>query len=326
MLVNYFFVALGAFLGGILFIFLFKKFALKYKFLIPQGIPLIGGISMGLSFILACLGSSFLACNLSPQIIGIIIASFLILFFGVIDDLLNLSVVAKFLVQIIATSLLILFGIKTQIVSIGYTINIVITFIWVIGITNALNHLDVMDGLAAGAALISSIGLFVISLLNGDIKSATLAIALTGAVFSFLIYNLPPAKIYMGNSGSHFLGFILSVVALLISYAPLERKTALFCPLFILGLPIFDTAFLILVRVKNGRSAFKKSDDHLALRFLKIGYSKNKVLVSMLSFGLFFSILGICLSRVSVWLGIIIIVLTTLVSLVLATKMSKVTI
>jgi UDP-GlcNAc:undecaprenyl-phosphate GlcNAc-1-phosphate transferase len=326
MLVNYFFVALGAFLGGILFIFLFKKFALKYKFLIPQGIPLIGGISMGLSFILACLGSSFLACNLSPQIIGIIIASFLILFFGVIDDLLNLSVVAKFLVQIIATSLLILFGIKTQIVSIGYTINIVITFIWVIGITNALNHLDVMDGLAAGAALIGSIGLFVISVLNGDIKSATLAIALTGAVFSFLIYNLPPAKIYMGNSGSHFLGFILSAVALLISYAPLERKSSLFCPLFILGLPIFDTAFLILVRVKNGRSAFKKSDDHLALRFLKIGYSKNKALVSMLSFGLFFSILGICLSRVSVWLGIIIIVLTTLVSLVLATRMSKVTI
>jgi UDP-GlcNAc:undecaprenyl-phosphate GlcNAc-1-phosphate transferase len=326
MLINYFFIILIGFLLGIAFIFLLKKFALRYKLLIPQEIPLVGGVSMGLSFIFTYLFVIFLYRNLSQQTNGIIVASFIILFFGVVDDLLNLSIIAKFLGQIIATSLLILFGIKTQIVSIGYTINIVITFIWVIGITNALNHLDVMDGLAAGAALIGSIGLFVISVLNGDIKSATLAIALTGAVFSFLIYNLPPAKIYMGNSGSHFLGFILSAVALLISYAPLERKTALFCPLFILGLPIFDTAFLILVRVKNGRSAFKKSDDHLALRFLKIGYSKNKALVSMLSFGLFFSILGICLSRVSIWLGIIIIVLTTLVSLVLATKMSKVTI
>jgi UDP-GlcNAc:undecaprenyl-phosphate GlcNAc-1-phosphate transferase len=306
-------------------VFLFRKIALRYKILTPQGIPLVGGIAMGLSFLfVACLVWFSLYRSLLQETKGIIIASLIMLVFGIIDDWRELSILAKFLVQIIATTLMIAFGIRTQIVYIGNLANIIITFIWVLGVSNAFNHLDVIDGVAGGTALIISLAFFIISFLGGDIKNAILALALSGAIFSFFIYNFPPAKIYMGNSGSHFLGFALAAIALAISYAPLERKVALLSPLFILGLPIYDTAFLIWARVIKKKLPFKKSNDHLALRFLILGYSKKKTLLTMLTLCLFFSICGILISQLSNLFGIIIIVCAVLVSFVLTNRMNKV--
>lgn len=324
MIINYLLILLVGFLTGITAVILFKNLALKYKFLVSDGIPLIGGISMGLSFLLACLFGFSLRIGLSPQVTGIIIASLTILTFGVIDDFLELSILAKFLIQIIAAAILIFSGTRTQIISIGNIFNIIITFIWILGITNAFNHLDVIDGLAGGAAIIVGSAFFAIALLNTDAITAILSLALIAAALSFILFNLPLAKIYMGNSGSHFLGFVLGAIALLISYAPLERKVALFTPLLILGFPIIDTAMLILLRMGKKRMPFKKSNDHLALRFLAMGYSKKKALLVMLTWGLFFSICGISVSQVSNILGIAIIVIVALASLILFKKMSKV--
>ena len=324
MLIHYVAIVLGGFLLGIFFISLLKKFSLSYNLLIPKGIPLIGGLGMGSSFILVALPSFFLYSGLSKQLVGVIVSSTIMLVFGVIDDWQELSVRAKFLIQIITTSLLIVFGIRTQIVYIGNLFNIIITFIWILAITNAFNHLDIMDGLASGTALTVSFSFFVISLLNGDIKTIILTLSLIGAILSFLIYNLPPAKIYLGNTGSHFLGFVLAAIALLVSYAPLERKIALFSPLLILGLPIFDTAFLILMRIKKRKLIFRKSNDHLALRFLSRGYSKKKSLLFMLLLGLFFSLSGVVLSQVPNPLGIIMVIFVALVSLIIAFRMSKI--
>lgn len=325
MLINYLLIVLISFLAVISLIGLLRKLALKCKLLLaPQGIPLIGGVSIGLSFSLTCLFGLFLFRSLSKEVTGLLFASLIILIFGIIDDWRELSILAKFLVQIIATCLLIFFGIRTQIVYIGNLPNIIITFIWVLGITNAFNHLDVMDGLAGGIAIIVSTSFFIISLLNYDINIVILSLALLGAIFGFLIHNLPPAKVYMGNSGSHFLGFVLAAIALVISYAPLERKIALFSPILILGFPIFDTVFLILMRIKQKRSVFKKSNDHLAFRSLKLGHSKNKTLLSMLLLGLFFSLCGVMVSQVSNPSGIIIITFVVLVSLIIAFRMSKI--
>lgn len=324
MLIHYVAIVLGGFLLGIFFISQLKKFSLSYNLLIPKGIPLIGGLGMGSSFILVALPSFFLYSGLSKQLVGVIVSSTIMLVFGVIDDWQELSVRAKFLIQIITTSLLIVFGIRTQIVYIGNLFNIIITFIWILAITNAFNHLDIMDGLASGTALTVSFSFFVISLLNGDIKTIILTLSLIGAILSFLIYNLPPAKIYLGNTGSHFLGFILAAIALVVSYAPLERKIALLSPLLILGLPIFDTAFLILMRIKKGKLIFRKSNDHLALRFLSRGYSKKKSLLFMLLLGLFFSLSGVVFSQVANPLGIIMVIFVALVSLIIAFRMSKI--
>lgn len=316
-------VLLAAFFIGVILMPLFKSLSLRYKILCAQGVPLVGGIGLGLSFLTACLLGFFLLGGLSKEFIGILISSLIMLIFGIIDDLKEFSVKAKFLVQFAAICLLILFGVKTQIVAIGNLLNLIITFVWVFAITNAVNHLDVMDGLAGIIGLIISFAFLTISGFNNDIKTAILSLSLAGAILGFLKYNIPQAKIYMGNSGSHFIGFILAAIAIVISYAPLERKIALFSPLVILGFPIFDTGLLILRRITQKKSAFKKSDDHLALILLKAGWPKDKILASMFFLCLFFCASGVALSQLSNLFGTIIIEFVALISLVLVVKTEK---
>ena len=326
MVTNYLFVVIASFLLSILFILLFRRIASKYNILKLQGIPLIGGIGIGISFLIVSLIIFFLLKVLSLEMFGIILSSLLMLVFGIIDDWRELSVIAKFLVQIIATTLLIIFGVRTQIMYMGSLTNIIITYVWVLAITNAFNHLDVLDGLASGVATLVGSSFFVISLMNQQSAIAILALSLSAATFGFFIFNLPPARIYMGNCGSHLLGFTLASIALAISYAPLERKIALFSPLLILGLPIFDTGFLILMRLIKKKLPFKKSGDHIVLRLLALGYSKKKALVIMLALGLFFCFSGVLLSQVSTTLGIVIIAIVLCVSLAITQKMGRISI
>lgn len=326
MLIDYLLIALSAFLFSLFIILVLRKITLKYNLLVFQGIPHIGGIAIGLSFILTAI-SVLLALRILPrESIGIISASSLILTFGIIDDLHELSVTAKFLVQLGATLILIMSGVRTQIVYIGNILNIAVTLLWVMGITNAFNHLDIMDGLAGSAAAIITAAFLYLSLLSLDIKIIILALALIGGVFSFLIFNLPPAKIYMGNAGSHFLGFVLAAIALMISYAPMDRKIALLSPVLILGLPIFDTAFLILMRIRKNKSIFKKSNDHLVLRLIKKGYSKQKALSFMLLLALIFVLSGILITRTPSLLGLVIVAIIAIVILAVTRNMGKVAI
>lgn len=327
MLIQYSLIAFIGFLLGIFFITLFKKFSLSLNLLVAEGIPHIGGIALGLSFLLISLSIFFIYQSLSKEVVGLIVSSSIMLAFGVIDDWRELSIWAKFSVQIIAAAILVLFGIRTQIVYIGNPLNIIITFIWVLGITNAFNHLDVTDGVASGTAILAGLAFFIISILNGDVRAAILSLALTAATFSFFLYNFPPAKIYMGNAGSHFLGFVLAGIALILSYAPLERKIALLTPLLILGLPIFDTAFLIFTRTIKKNLPFNKSNDHLALKFLTLGYSKKKTLFTMLGLCLFFCISGVLLDRVSSTVSdAALLAIAILISLIITIKMSRVTV
>ncbi|MFA7271299.1 MAG: MraY family glycosyltransferase [Candidatus Omnitrophota bacterium] len=323
MLINCLAIFLVSFLTGILAVILFKKLALKSTFLIGKGIPLVGGISLALAFVCGVLASWFIFRLPLRQIIGILFSSITMLGFGLFDDRRELSITTKFLVQIIAASVLIFSGVRTQIVYIGDLANIAVTLIWVIGITNAFNHLDIMDGLAGGVAVIASAAFLTTAFFNQDIQSLILALALLAAILSFLAYNLPPAKVYMGNSGSHFLGFVLSAVALLINYAPMERKIALFSPLLILGLPIFDTVFLSIARLKKHILPFKKSDDHLVLLLLKSGYSRKQALAGMFLLTLIFSVSGVALTRIPNYEGIILVVVIMLMSVALIVKMGK---
>lgn len=307
MSVIYLQIILIGFSTGIAASLIIAKIFVRHKLFISSGIPLAGGLGLGISFFLTSLFGLSLSGTLARPAIGILLASFLMLVFGLIDDLKELSIAAKFLVQVIATCLLIVFGVKTQIVHIGQAANIVITFLWVLGIANAINHLDVMDGLAGTVSLIAGLSFFIISHFGRDASSVIFSLALCSAVLSFLFFNFPPAKIYMGNSGSHFLGFVLAAIALNISYAPIEKKVALLSPLLILGLPIFDTAFLILVRLSKGTLPFKKSNDHPALLFQAAGYSKQKALFILTGLALFFSLSGVILKWAPSPIGIMMI-------------------
>jgi UDP-GlcNAc:undecaprenyl-phosphate/decaprenyl-phosphate GlcNAc-1-phosphate transferase len=324
--ISFFLLPLSGFLLGAVATGLLRKLSQKHNILNIKGIPHVGGIGMGIAFLVVCVTVIALYKVSSNIMIGILIPSVLMLIFGIIDDKNELTIWQKLLVQVIAVSLLIIFGVRTKIVSISYFLNLAITFIWVIGITNAFNHLDIMDGLAAASAIIVSLALFVITVLNRDMPMALLSISTAGIVFSCLIRNFPKAEIYMGNGGSHFLGFTLAAIAIAVSYAPAGRKVALISPILIMGLPIFDTAFVTLMRVTKGKSALKKSNDHLALRFLRAGYTKNKTLFCILFLSVFLASCGILVSRVSNFTGIIIIGSVILVCAALTIKMAKVSI
>lgn len=324
MLNNFAITVISGFLIGIILVPVLTRLSRKYKFLIPKGTPLVGGIAFGAAFLAA--GFLFFSSQrfLPFNILGLLFSSAIILIAGIIDDIHELSVLLKFAFQILATVLIVFFGVRTYIAGISDFWNIVITFIWIIGITNAFNHLDVVDGLCAGSALVVSLAFCAIALLNGDLPNAALTLALSGAVLSFLIYNLPPAKVYMGNAGSHFLGFVIAGIALLISYAPLERRAALLSPILILWLPIFDTSFLVFMRLAKKILPFRKSNDHLAFRFLALGYSGKKALFVMFVLCLFFALCGVLISQTPNFWGWGIAILVAGVSFALIIRMSKV--
>jgi len=313
--VNNLVVGIGGFWLTTVSLFGFRAVAYRRRMFLREGVPLVGGVGIAFSFTcLAFLGLFFFA-SIPATAVGIIAASLLMLAFGISDDLFELSVVAKFAVQLIAVTVLIFCGVKTRIIYIGGALNIAVTFLWILGITNAFNLLDILDGLAASVALMISLGFFTIGMLGGDTHTMILSLSLAAAVSSFLVFNLPPAQMYMGNAGSHFLGFLLAAVAVFISYAPQEKPVALFSPLIILGLPIVDTAFLIVIRLLKKSLPFKKSNDHPALKLVASGLSKPRALSLMCLLCLFFVSCGVALVKVPNTLGIAITVLVALASL-----------
>jgi len=304
---------------------LLREVSLKYNFLSNKGIPLVGGLAVALSVIFTSLlfGLQFLRLE-SRAVFGIFLSSLIMLLFGIIDDLREVSVIAKFTMQIAACALLVISGVKTQIVYIGNIANLFITFLWMLGITNAFNHLDVMDGVAAGTGVIISLGFCWIAFLTGNAVVIFLTIVMAGSLAGFFAINFPPAKVYLGNAGSHFLGFVLAAMAMVLSYAPLERKIALVSPIVMLGFPIFDTLFLVIMRMKQGRLIFKKSNDHVVLRLLKVHVSKRKSLFVALLLALFFVLCAVVISQSTNRFGISIVVLAGLFSVYVYLRMNKI--
>lgn len=325
-LIDYFLIFASGLIMAAAVLLLLEKAVSKYNILNSKEAPLTGGISIGISFAVVSLFVFSVLGVFSRETTGIVLSSCLMLVFGVMDDLWELSVFWKFLVQVIASLVLVSFNVRTHIVFIPEFLNVIITVIWVVGITNALNHLDVMDGLAAGVSIIVAFSFCAISCMHYDRNIVILSLVLTGATAAFLAQNLPPAKIYLGNAGSHFLGFVLAALALSVSYADLNNEIALFSPVLILGLPIFDTAFVILMRLKQGRSIVRKSNDHFALRLLKTGFTKHKSLSYMLCLSLLFSFTGVLLVISSNLLGIFLILGLILMSMVLIDDLGKVAI
>lgn len=288
-----------------------------------NGVPLVGGIAIAFVYVLS-LEVFFREALVSPERILFVCAAFLVFASGLWDDIWELSVAVKIVCQCLACGLLIWSGVRTRIFLLNDAGNIVVTVIWVLGITNAFNLLDIMDGLCAGITVIVALGLFAICVMSGQVRTAQMLLVMIGAASGFLALNMPPAKAYLGNAGSHFLGFLLAAFSIQIGYATLAKQTALISPVFIMGFPVFDTVFVALMRITNGRSAFKKSKDHLALRFLKLGHSEAHALIFMFGGAALFASCGVILSQVPQNIGVFI-VLAVLLSAVACTRvMSRV--
>lgn len=312
---------LCAFALSLVFLYVMRLVSFEKKIVNEAAIPLLGGVAVYLSTLHLIIVYNYFS---RIPVTGILLPATLILILGLVDDLRPLGPYVKIFAQVAAAALLMMNNIATQIAFLHPGINILLTIFWVILITNAFNLFDIMDGLAGGLAFIISLTFFVISIMTGNQAMAVLSICLSGALLAFLRWNFPPAKVYLGNAGSILIGFLLSAVSLSISYAIPGREAALFIPLVILGLPIYDTGFVVLMRLLKGRSPIRKSKDHFALRLLALGFSGEKVLVFMYLFCTIFCICALLLGRVANSLGMILIASLAVLSLFLGSRIARV--
>ena len=269
----------------------------------------------GLSVYVAFLFTVALYFDFQKDVLGMLLAGTIIIMIGIIDDLKTIDPKLKLIGQAIAVFVLIRSGVYIQLFFLPYWACIILTFFWLIGTTNAFNIIDVMDGLSTGIGIICCLTLFVISLLNGRPMIAVLSISLAGALIGFLRFNFNPATIYLGDSGSMFLGLIIGSLAMTGSYTENNLLAGL-APVVILGVPIFDTLFVMYIRRKNGIPVMYGSTDHYALRLRKWKLTTKQTVVISYVIGtvLGLSGIGMMLSSTN---GVCLTILLTLIGIAL---------
>lgn len=257
-------------------------------------IPMLGGIAIALS----CLVPALFAFGLSKTVLPLLIGAILIFFLGLADDLRGLSPQLKFLGQICITALLVSMGVVVEIIPYP-VIAIPVTFLWIVGLTNSFNLLDNMDGLSAGVAAICALSLFSFSLGANDDPVALFAIILAGSCIGFLFYNFNPARIFMGDCGSMFLGFTLAATALVGTWQHASGLAViLFVPLLIVGIPIFDTAYVTFMRKVKGQPISQGGKDHVSHRLVAMGLSERKAVLLLYCLSAIFGLAAFFYNRI----------------------------
>jgi UDP-GlcNAc:undecaprenyl-phosphate GlcNAc-1-phosphate transferase len=238
----------------------------------PRPVPYLGGLALGLPFLL----SLSLLFRFDQKMTGILLAGAVALLLGLVDDLGSLTWRAKFAGQGLAVLVLLKSGVMMNIAVLPPWLNAVLSALWLLGLINALNLIDISDGLAPGVALFASAAFLVVAVFHGAALLAILAVTLFGALAGFAPYNFSPARIYLGDSGSMFLGLTLGGISLAGAYTA-ASPWGLAAPLLILAVPLFDTAYVMLLRALRGRSPFLGSPDHLAVRLRRLGWSPQRI-------------------------------------------------
>lgn len=301
------------------------KPALREKGARPS-VPHLGGVGL----VLACLaalawsGGGWEALG-HPAWRGWIIGALWLVAIGLIDDLVwELPPFVKGLGQLVAAAMLMAGGIAVEIAYWPGWLNGLATVLWIVGMTNALNLLDILDGLAATVAVIAALAFVVLASWAGQAELALLAAAVTGAVAGFLVFNWSPARLYMGDAGSQWLGFTLAALALAIRYAPLGREVALATPLIVLGLPVYDLVYVVWMRLRRGQSPFRKSRNHLALRAVSEGADPRRAVLAMAGLAFGFALVGLYVSRVQNLAGSVAVALVVLAIALWGRRLAKV--
>jgi UDP-GlcNAc:undecaprenyl-phosphate GlcNAc-1-phosphate transferase len=285
--------------------------------------PLLGGLAI---FVAALAGMS-LANPLHDYPLGAFIGASMILLLGIVDDLYHIKPLLKLLGQIAAAAVLVLFGLIVE--TTGSPIfDTAITIFWVVGLTNAFNLLDNMDGLSSGIAAIAAFCFFVIGAQAGQTITAGAALALCGACLGFLHYNFAsrPARIFMGDTGSMLIGYLLAAIAVRLTYDSQPWITP-FVPIAILGIPILDTTFVSFARPLGGRSPFQGGKDHLSHRLVAACALSPRKAVSLLWLaGIGLGLAGIAIVFRQIWIAIaaaaLLSIFTTLFVILLLKKKS----
>ena len=271
--------------------------------------PRMGGLAIYLAFSLSyglvVIFTDAVATNVGYALLfggGIVVIT------GMLDDRFELSAKMKLIGQILAASVAMYLGLRMQLITIPFTdttvdigyLGIPLTLLWILGVTNAINLIDGLDGLASGVSAIGAFALCVVSYMTGNTMIALMAFLLIGSILGFLRYNFFPAKIFMGDSGSLFLGFALSTMSLL----ELKQATlvSFVVPILILGIPITDTLYAMIRRKINRQPISSADKNHLHHRLLSLGFSHRNAVLVIYGISFAFALLAIFLSQSTLWL------------------------
>ncbi len=239
-----------------------------------EPVAYLGGVAIYLSFLFALA----LTYEFTPRVLALLLAASLVVMLGLFDDLKVLSPQAKLAGQLVAASVLIKADIMIRLAFLPEWLAVLLTILWLVGTTNAINLIDVSDGLAGGVSTLAAGFLFTVAVWNGHDGLAVLTMALMGSTLGFLAFNRPPATIYLGDTGSMFLGFTLGALAMSNHYT-FNHPWAALAPVLILGVPVYDTLFVMGVRLMTGRPVMQGSPDHFAVRLRNEGAGRWTVSV-----------------------------------------------
>ena len=276
-----------------------------------QPIPLLGGLAIYCGVLLA-MAVSFVSGEAITQILGILAGATLVVLVGTLDDrgLLHHQV-KLFIAMPIAGLILLASGIHAQVFSVyfhgwgGSIADAALTIFWVTAITASFSIFDHMDGLCAGVAAIASLFFAIFALLSGQVLVSTLAAAVMGAALGFLRWNFNPAKIFMGDGGAMFLGFLMATLALKLRMTEVSHAADWLIPVFVLGVPIFDTTLVTISRSRRGLIPFTTpGKDHTAHRLSNWGLGTRRAVLALYTLGGVFGLLALAVSRLNSWTAV----------------------
>lgn len=300
--------------------------------------PLLGGVGIFCSFFLViATGILFVNYNfipnfvknyiegiysVLPKLLSLILCGIIVIFFGLLDDSYELKPIQKLFFQVVTATIVFASGIRITFFISNIILSYLITCLWIILMMNCFNLLDNMDGLSAGVAVITGFILFVFALEMEQLFIATILSVFLGSVCGFLFHNFPPAKIFMGESGSSFLGYFLGIISILLTYYKYEEsKTFLpvFIPLIIFSVPFFDTISVIIIRKKRRYPIFKADKNHLSHRLVSIGMTQKQAVLFIYLLTLTTGINALILKNLNIYGGIEVLVEVILILMIVAT-------
>ena len=258
--------------------------------------PRLGGAAIYAAVVIALLafGDRFYI----SQLAGILLGATLVSFLGIWDDRWGMRPLLKLLGQVAAALVLVQSGVKVELLGDDY-LNGALTVLWVVGITNSLNLLDNMDGLSGGVAAVAAAFFFLLAAMNGQFLVASLAAALLGACSGFLFYNFNPARIFMGDTGSLFLGYALAALGIKLRFESSYVITWMI-PVLILGIPIFDTTLVVISRLRRGLNPLTSPGrDHVSHRLVSLGWTHREAVMALYLVGGMLGIVAILLTKTS---------------------------
>lgn len=308
-----------ALISTFLLTFVVKKFAIKIgavdfpnsRKIHKKVTPRLGGLAI---FFGAFLGLLYL----QPQhehLTEIFCGAIVILITGALDDKLTIRPIAKLTGQLIAASFLISGGLIIERITLpligqvelGF-FSVLVTVLWVVGITNAINLIDGLDGLATGVTTIALISIFIMAIIDARLIVAYFCIVLIGANLGFLYHNFYPAKIYMGDAGSNFLGYVIAVISILGLFKNIALLSFVI-PIIVLAVPIFDTLFAMLRRLLNKQNIMTADNKHIHYQLLNAGYSHRKTVLILYGISAIFGTLAIIFNEASITTNLFVVII-----------------